>query len=63
MVKNSKPAEQLELEYRPRMVPDWKALPVGVREEAFEALTGIFRDRFEQRRADQGQEQGGPKDE
>jgi hypothetical protein len=63
MVKNSKPAEQLELEYRPRRVPDWKVLPVGVREQVFEALTGIFRDRFEQRRVDQGQEQGGSKDE
>jgi hypothetical protein len=63
MIKNFRWAEQLELDYRPRKIPDWNALPVGVREEAFEALTGMFRDRFEQSRANQDQEQGGSKDE
>lgn len=63
MAKNSKRAEQLELDYRPRRIPDWKFLPVGVREEVFEALTGMFRNRFEQRREKQNQEQGGSKDE
>lgn len=63
MAKNSNPAEQLELDYRPRRIPDWKVLPLSVREEVFEVLTGMFRDRFEQRRVDQGQEQGGSKDE
>ena len=63
MIKNFRWAEQLELDYRPRKIPDWNALPVGVREEAFEAPTGMFRDRFEQSRANQGQEQGGSKDE
>ena len=63
MVKHSRLAEQLELYHRPRRIPDWKALPVGVREEVFEALTRMFRDRFEQRRADHDQEQGGSRDE
>ena len=63
MAKNSNRAQQLELDYRPRRIPDWKVLPLSVREEVFEALTGMFRDRFEQRRVDQGQEQGGSKDE
>ena len=64
MANNTRRAEQLELDYRPRRrIPDWKVLPVGVREEVFEALTGMFRDRFEQRREKQNQEQGGSKDE
>ena len=63
MAKNSNRAQQLELDYRPRRIPDWKVLQLSVREEVFEALTGMFRDRFEQRRVDQGQEQGGSKDE
>jgi hypothetical protein len=50
MAKNSRRAEQLELDYRPRRIPDWKFLPVGVREEVFEALTRMFRNRFEQPR-------------
>jgi hypothetical protein len=55
VAKNSHAAQQLELDYRPGRIPDWKVLPLSVREEVFEALTGMFRDRFEQRREDQGQ--------
>jgi len=61
MVKHARRAEQLELYHRQRRIPDWKALPVEVREDAFETLTRMFRDRFEERRADQ--EQGGSRDE
>jgi hypothetical protein len=61
MIEPSRRPEQLELYRRPRKIPDWKTLPVGVREEAFAVLTRIFRDRFQPRRADE--EQGGSRDE
>ncbi len=63
MAKRSRRTEQLELYHRPRRIPDWKALPLGVREEVFEALTRMFRDRFEPRTADPDREQGGTKHE
>ncbi len=58
MAKHSRRTEQLELYQRPRRIPDWKALPVEVREEVFEALTRMFRDRFQPRTADPDQEGG-----
>jgi hypothetical protein len=63
MVKHCRRDEQLELYRRPRRIPDWETLPVGVREEAFVALTRMFRDQFEPLRADEGQKQGGSRDE
>jgi len=63
MARNSRRAEQLELDYGPRRIPEWKILPVRVREEVFESLTELFRDRFKQRRANQDHEQEGSKDE
>ena len=63
MAKNSRRAEQLELDYRPRRIPEWTILPVRVREEVFETLTELFRDRFKQRRANRDRGQGGSTDE
>jgi len=63
MARNSRRAEQLELDYGPRRIPEWKILPVRVREEVFESLTELFRDRFKQRRANRDRGQGGSKDE
>ena len=63
MAKNFRRAEQLELDYGPRRIPEWKILPVRVREEVFESLTELFRDRFKHRVAIPDQERGGSKDE
>ena len=56
MVKHSGQAELLELYHRPSGIPDLKARPEGTREKVFEALTRMFREPSEQRRADLDQE-------
>jgi len=62
MIKNFKWAEQLELDSRPRKIPDWNVLRVSEKKHS-KLSRGMFRDRFEQSRANQDQEQGGSKDE
>lgn len=63
MAKWSKRVEQLELYPLPRKIPDWKTLPVRVREGVIEDLIRMLQDRFQQCGANHEQEPGGPRHE